>query len=253
MVREADLLRASNSIISYIEKYVTCVGIENRNKVLKMFDDMHRLFPHWVIATCPVMHRDLRYVSKNVEHVFGYNGEYMFNNSLMEKYFAHIYDADQKDMFECASIAQNILLSIPPEEHYLHRFAFHYRFRKANGQYMYLLDEKAVLNLHDSGNLYYVLFRDITTEKPFNGVKVEFYRQDEDHMIRKINEHKPSANRNPLSKREKELVVLMKQGLSTKEIASHLSISHNTVRNIKSKLFEKYNVNNTIELLNMTG
>jgi DNA-binding CsgD family transcriptional regulator len=253
MVREADLLRASNSIVSYIEKYVTCVTNDNRDEVLKMFDNMHRLFPHWVIATCPIMHRDLKYVSKNVEPVLGYTGDYMFTNSPMDRYFSLIHEADQKDMFECASMSHDIMQSILPEDHYSHRFTYHYRFRKANGQYIYMLDEKAVLNLHGSGNLYYVLLRDITAEKPFNGVKVEIYRQDEDNVTRKINEYKPSSTRNPLSKREKELVVLMKQGLSTKEIASHLSISHNTVRNIKSKLFEKYNVNNAIELLNMTG
>ena len=42
-------------------------------------------------------------------------------------------------------------------------------------------------------------------------------------------------------------------GLTTKEIAAHLNISNNTVRNIKSRMFAKYKVNNTIELLNRTN
>jgi len=49
------------------------------------------------------------------------------------------------------------------------------------------------------------------------------------------------------------LLSFIKQGLSTKEIAWHLNISPNTVRNIKSKLFEKYNVGNSIELLNIAS
>jgi DNA-binding CsgD family transcriptional regulator len=68
----------------------------------------------------------------------------------------------------------------------------------------------------------------------------------------KITEFKPSAGSN-LTSRESELVTLIKQGLSTKEIAWYLNISHHTVRNIKSRLFEKFNVNNSIELLNMTA
>jgi DNA-binding NarL/FixJ family response regulator len=99
--------------------------------------------------------------------------------------------------------------------------------------------------------LYYVLFRDITEEKTFTGVKAELFRQKQ--SLVKIDEYKPGAARNPLSKREKELISFIKQGLSTKEIAWHLNISPNTVRNIKSKLFEKYNVGNSIELLNMAS
>jgi len=97
-----------------------------------------------------------------------------------------------------------------------------------------------------------VLFRDVTAERPFTGVKVELFKQ-EDQGLTKIREYKPAARRNALSKREQELVNLMRQGLSTKEIAWYLNISQNTVRNIKSKMFEKYNVNNSIELLNMTN
>jgi DNA-binding CsgD family transcriptional regulator len=169
----------------------------------------------------------------------------------MEKYFAHIHEADQQDVFTCFSELHSLFESILPEDHQRFRAIFHYRFKKANGQYMYLYDEKATIQLRGSGNLYYVLFRDITAERTFNGVKVEVFKQENE--LCKIKEFKPSALRNALSKRERELVVLMRQGLSTKEIAWHLKISQNTVRNIKSKMFEKYNVNNSIELLNMTA
>ena len=79
---------------------------------------------------------------------------------------------------------------------------------------MYLHDEKASLNLSGSGNLYYALFKDISTEKAFSGVKVEIYKQEE--VLNKVKEFKPSADRNPLSKREGELGTLMKQGLRHK-------------------------------------
>jgi DNA-binding CsgD family transcriptional regulator len=175
----------------------------------------------------------------------------MLNNANSARYFSLIHEDDQQDLFDCISMAHDFLEGILPEEHQFYRFIFHYRFKKPNGQFIYLHDEKATLNLRGAGNLYHVIFRDVTGEKPFAGVKVEFLRNGE--FVHKIKVIKPASNRHPLSKREQELVGLIKQGLSTKEIAGHLSISHNTVRNIKSKLFEKYNVNNSIELLNMTG
>lgn len=250
MIREEVLAREDNKVIKYIENYVTRAGAENKEEVLQLFDSIHKLFPHWVIATCPMAHPDIYYVSENAPHVFGYSSEYLIKHARMEKFFAHVHEADHAALFDCFSYMRGHLQSVPPSEHHEYRIVLHYRFRKSNGQYIYLHDEKAILDLK-GGNLYYVLFRDVTEDKVFNGVKAELFRQRQ--SLVKIDEYKPGATRNHLSKREKELLSFIKQGLSTKEIAWHLNISPNTVRNIKSKLFEKYNVGNSIELLNMAG
>lgn len=251
MVREAMLIRTADRVVSYINQYVTLAGAEKKEEVLRLFDSMHQFFPHWVIMTCPVMHPHILYASKNCEHVFGYPDDYLMNEGRVERFFALVHPDDQAELYECFAHAHDYLETVIPDEHYKYRTIYYYRMKKANGQYMYLHDEKATLNIPGSGQLYYGLFRDITTERPFAGVKVELYRQEE--TLNKIQEYKPSARRNPLSKRETELVDLVKQGLTTKEIAWYLKISHNTVRNIKSKLFEKYNVSNIVELLNKAG
>lgn len=250
MIRESALRRSANKVNAYIEKYVRRVGPEKKEEVLELFNNMHQFFPHWVIMTCPMMHPDIHYASKNGPFVFGYSNEYLISNSRMEKYFQHVHDSDQEALHHCFSFMHEFLETIPPEDHPAYRAVYHYRFRKTNGQFMYLHDEKATIKLKGTGNLYYGLFKDITLEKTFTGVKVELFRQEQ--MLVKIKEYKPAAERNSLSRREKDLVNLIKQGLSTKEIAWHLNISHNTVRNIKSKMFEKYNVSSSIELLNLT-
>ena len=98
MIANAVLTRASDRIVSYIEKYVTLVDAEKKEEVLELFDTMHRLFPHWVIATCPMIHRDIQYVSKNSVFVFGHTTDYLIKNSNLEKYLTHIHDADQEDL-----------------------------------------------------------------------------------------------------------------------------------------------------------
>jgi DNA-binding CsgD family transcriptional regulator len=251
MIRKAELLQSADRVIKYISECVTLAGAEKREEVLTLFNSIHQLFPHWVIMTCPVMHPNISYVSKNSNHLFGYANQSFLHNDSGNYFFSMVHDADQQDLFDCFSFIHDHLEAIPPLEHHLYRNIYHYRFKKADGQYMYLHDEKAVLHLNNSGNLYYTLFKDVTAEKAFNGVKAELFKQGEG--LCKIKEYKPAAERNKLSKREGELVMLIKQGLSTKEIAWYLKISHNTVRNIKSRLFEKYNVNNTIELLNITA
>jgi DNA-binding CsgD family transcriptional regulator len=250
MIREATLIRMEDRLTAYIQNFVTLAGAEKREEVLDLFDKMHLLFPQWVIMTCPVMHPDIHYRSKNYSGIFGKNAQAIMSNGATD-YFKQVHSDDQEDLYSCYNFIHDTLEAIPPELHCQYRSLYHYRFSKANGQHIYLHDEKAILNLKGSGNLYFALIKDITAEKSFGGVKVEVFKQE--HTLTKIAEHKPSAERSMLTKREGELVTLIKQGLSTKEIAWYLKISHNTVRNIKSKLFEKYRVNNTIELLNMTA
>lgn len=250
MVSDAEIRRSAEKLSSYINKYIRLVGTDRRNEVLQLFDSMHRLFPHWVIATCPMMHPDISYVSKNSEPLFGYTTDYFIENSRAEKFFSHVHEQDRSDLHECFEFLRDQMEGIAPGEHHQYRCMLHYRFRKADGNHIYLLDEKASLQLADKSLLYYVLLRDITSERSFNGVKAEFFHHEE--VVQKIKEFKPSERKN-LSRREAELVGLIRQGLTTKEIAGYLNLSQNTVRNIKSRLFEKFNVGNSIELLNLAS
>jgi DNA-binding CsgD family transcriptional regulator len=250
MIAEPLFQRSGARVASFIQQYVKLAGAEHNEEVLKLFDKMLDVFPNWAIMTCSLMHPGIHYVSKNCKAVFGYEEEELAVQNKPEKFLSSVHPADQDDVFQCFNFMHEYLSTVNPELHCQYRGILHYRFRKKNGQYMFLHDERVVLN-PGSGNLYFGLFRDITEEKNFTGVKVDIFRQEE--SLQKVAEFKPQADRNALTRREGELVNLLKQGLSTKEIAWYLNISHNTVRNIKSKLFEKYSVNNTVELLNMTG
>lgn len=55
--------------------------------------------------------------------------------------------------------------------------------------------------------------------------------------------------KNPLTNREKEVIELVAQGKSTKEISQELSITSGTVRNYISIILEKLNVTNRIEAI----
>jgi DNA-binding NarL/FixJ family response regulator len=51
-----------------------------------------------------------------------------------------------------------------------------------------------------------------------------------------------------LTKREKEIFSLVKSGMTNKEIAARLSISHKTVANIVSLVYDKIGIHSRFEL-----
>ncbi|MBQ2259693.1 MAG: response regulator transcription factor, partial [Spirochaetales bacterium] len=54
-----------------------------------------------------------------------------------------------------------------------------------------------------------------------------------------------------ITQREFEVILLIKRGLTNKEIASELSISVNTVNNHIANIFDKTDVRSRIDLLNL--
>jgi DNA-binding NarL/FixJ family response regulator len=75
------------------------------------------------------------------------------------------------------------------------------------------------------------------------------------HMIEKLMESPEkeakitNATYETLTSREQEIMVLLTQGLSSKQIAEKLFISPKTVENHRTNIFHKLNIHNTIELV----
>ena len=161
---------------------------------------------------------------------------------------AQAHEDDREDLKECFSHLQEFLENRSDEDNFHLRLVFQYRFRNNIGDYLLLQDEKATFALQNSTMVYYSILKNITDQGPFRGVSLDVYRQDAKQE--KLASFRPGSQQVKLSKREAELVLMIRKGLRTKEIADHLKISHHTVRNIRQKMFEKYSVSNSIELLN---
>ncbi|MCU4162966.1 response regulator [Carboxylicivirga caseinilyticus] len=79
----------------------------------------------------------------------------------------------------------------------------------------------------------------------FNGKK--YFNKDVSHlMIEAVNKE---ANTQKISKREKEVLQLVAQGLTTIEIAAQLFVSKRTIETHRSNILKKLEVQNTAELI----
>jgi two-component system, NarL family, response regulator DegU len=93
-------------------------------------------------------------------------------------------------------------------------------------------------------------------EEAINSVmEKDFYHNDlvasvlRKNVREKKTGHRPSFAAQDLTEREKEIVSLVCQELTNKEIGEKLSLSENTVRNHRANIMEKLGVNNMVGLV----
>lgn len=249
MYQYSTLTRTAEKLITYLKNNTLEQEIKNIEDVIPIMESLKKVYPQWMLVICPMKHPTARYVSDNSEQVIGLTPADLMNENGYLTFYSNVLKEDQKDLSDCLSFLQNHLTQVMSTDFASYRCIFHYRYQHKNGRVVHLVDEKAAL-LGMGDHIHYSLIREIAPEQPFGGVRVELYRQN--GSLQKITEYRPGAQNVKLSRRETELVELLKSGLSTKEMAHRLNISHHTVRNIRQKMFEKYKVNNAIELLNKT-
>lgn len=184
------------------------------------------------------------YVSKNIEQMTGYDAQDWIGNSL-EMFAGYVHPADKKRLLELTSEVSAYFSTLSLEKR-LHTWgSYSFRFRRANGSYMHLLRQDIVLQLDPQGNPRLAVWfgSDISHLKSDNRVVATITDVDEDgqQSIRELTaSHVPDPTDSPrLSIREQEIIRLLAQGLSSKQIAQQLNLSFHTVTTHKRNIFEK--------------
>ncbi|AQG80472.1 helix-turn-helix transcriptional regulator [Spirosoma montaniterrae] len=209
---------------------------------------IERLFPGWVVLHCFNGGHSHRFISGNGAALFGHSNHEL-NTKKLADLLALVHPDDREPYSRIRQKIDAYAHEIDPAEIHLYRFVVHYRIRRGQGNYFCLHDEKQFY-VNRQGNLEkLVLFRDLSAERPFVRVQLDVYKV---HPLgyRKISTYVPTQAEQPLTSREVEIIELIKEGLSSKEIATRLFISINTVRNHRSNLFRKTNARNMVDLLN---
>jgi len=80
--------------------------------------------------------------------------------------------------------------------------------------------------------------------------KVWLYPDFISELITQINYKQPNNNNlNKLTDRERQVAILIKQGLNNKQIAKELEITVRTVKAHTGQIYKKFNVNDRLELV----
>lgn len=130
------------------------------------------------------------------------------------------------------------------------RFSVNYRIKHKEGNYVQLLDQFIVLETDENNKPVLVLgtYNDITPYK--TDTKIIFSISEFDSKEgNKLISSKIYPENIKMTYKEKEIIILLKNGETSKSIASMLNISYHTVNAHRRNILEKLELKNTSELI----
>lgn len=182
-------------------------------------------------------------------------------NDFLEGGLDFLADIYQEDDFRVLNnhifpVTIDLLKTLPQESHSQYVFEYNFRFRHKAGSYFsvwqkggFITDPISRLPLYSFG----VVFNITTYKKDTRITRVisrcDPQREENPYQTVSTDYFYPDPSEALLSKREKEILLRMAEGWSSKQIAAKLRISMNTVLNHRKNILRKTNTKNVAELI----
>jgi DNA-binding CsgD family transcriptional regulator len=187
-------------------------------------------------------------VSKEVEKMLGYH-PLEFNLSTL---FENVHPDDHADFLNFEHKTKKFLAALPVEKLMNYKIKCDYRIKKKNGDYVRVLQQSIVLEHDEYGRIIRTLVThtNVTHLKPEGKPVFSITGIDDEpvHVNSPI-EKTFSVSKEKLSRREKQILLLLSQGKPSKEIGEILNISKQTVDKHRKNMIGKNNFKNTAELI----
>lgn len=201
------------------------------------------------IFTVDTFKRRYDYASDCFAELFGYDISKIRTireqGDLLEE---RIHPDDRSQLLEYQIEHGKFIYSLPPDERNNYRQIFQMRVLNAAGRYVNVTSRHQVLREDLSGKAWIILgIMEISPDQSYTAkVKRSVINRVTGEII--INEVKPEGRQ--LSSREKEILMLIREGLLSKEIAAQLNLSIYTVNNHRKNILVKLDVDNIMEAIN---
>lgn len=200
-----------------------------------------------------VEHSNFRYlyVSENIQNIVGYTAEEFKKGGIFFTY-RRVHPADFLSFAKITFKVYQALNKMSTNEKLSSRFKFDSRFKCKDGSYKRILQHAHILSLDSNGKPSIVLFisSDISKLKKKNIIDYELSTYYPEKGFVTVLEAWDNVDTDiPLSLRELEIVKLIAEGLTEKEIGSKLFISTHTVKNHRKNILHKTGIKNAPELV----
>ena len=192
--------------------------------------------------------REHIFISNSMEKLMGYN-----INEMHEKgndYFdLRIHPDDIKIILGAGIQYLNLYFSFPIEERINVKFKAinEYRIQNGKGEFIRVVEQFMPLEYDRNYNIWLV----VSVFDIIPNANIDHIASSRLHLPEKgeLIQYNYIGNKNPLSKREKQVLKYISKGMPSKQIADELFISVNTVNTHRQKIIEKLNVKNTFEAI----
>lgn len=203
------------------------------------------------IACFDYRNLSLAFFTGNVEELTGYPAS-MFRAKGMETSFAVIHPEDRPELFRFQKIVFDSFHRLTLEEKYTFEFSYTTRWvhRKTNA-ISYVLGKVRPYLIDSAGNFamdLHIIMK-LHTQPKTIGYDWNYSYQKEDGVRIFVSKNSPSSRAVALTKKEKEIVQMILEGMESKEIADELNISVNTVGTHRKNILKKLKARNVGEMV----
>jgi DNA-binding CsgD family transcriptional regulator/PAS domain-containing protein len=188
------------------------------------------------------------YASYNFSELFGYDmGE--IEKQGNEYFDSRVHPDDLVMLMKNGIEILELYAQLPVKEKTNYKFVTEYRVLGKEDTYIRVIEQHQSLELDKKGNIWLTLgVIDISPDQgEFDSVKYQMYNYKTGEVFKKTlkeEEEKPK-----LSKRETQVLQLVKDGFLSKEISSKLSISVHTVNTHRQRILQRLGANNSLEAI----
>ena len=201
---------------------------------------------YYMIFNIPVL--ELEFTSKEIELVLGYRPSEFKMQVLLDL----IHPEDRSYFLNFENKAAEFLVMLPIEKLMKYKVRYDYRIKKKDGAYIRILQQSTAIEHDEKGGLIRTLavHTDITPLKPDGKPVLSFIGLDGEPSYINVDVDKVfAASKEIFSRREKQVLALLIEGKMSKEIATTLNISKQTVDKHRKNVIAKNGLKNTVELV----
>ncbi len=225
----------------YEEKDLDYTVLDKHKLVLQTLSDVGNSG----VTIFDICTRQVVFYSMNFGALLGYKkSDY---EETGQRFFENIIHPDDKLKLSVNGVsAMKIFNRLSREDKTSHKLILEYRMLNAQNKYVRLIEQYQILELDKKGQIWLLVsFVDLSpNQEEINGIRSQFLNFKTGQTIPW---ETPEKTTHELTKRELEILKLVKDGYLSKEISSRLSISLHTVNTHRQRFLEKLGANNSFE------
>lgn len=193
------------------------------------------------------------FASENFANTFGYNSSLLAtieNQGDMSE--ERIHPDDRAQMIEFQKEHAQFIYSLPFENRNNYSHTIQMRMLNRKQKYVNVVSRQRVIQKDRNGKAWIILgCMDISPDQtPVEKIKSTVFNLKTGEIIHPFMQER---TKEILTKKEKEILLLIRQGYLSKEIAYKLNISIFTVNNHRKNILRKLHANNAIEAINQAS